>query len=161
MSSNQFQYTATNLPDASEMRIGIVAAEWNEHITGQLVDGAVKTLTENDVKPNNINVRHVPGSYELIYGAAALCKSRLFDAVIVIGCVIRGDTPHFDYICEGVTQGIARLNANGSIPVIFGLLTTNNEQQAKDRSGGSLGNKGNEFALTAIKMIDFAWQLQK
>lgn len=161
MSSNQFQYTATNLPDASEMRIGIVAAEWNEHITGQLVDGAVKTLTENGVKPNNINVRHVPGSYELIYGAAALCKSRLFDAVIVIGCVIRGDTPHFDYICEGVTQGIARLNANGSIPVIFGLLTTNNEQQAKDRSGGSLGNKGNEFALTAIKMIDFAWQLQK
>lgn len=161
MSSNQFQYTATNLPDASEMRIGIVAAEWNEHITGQLVDGAVKTLTENGVKPNNINVRHVPGSYELIYGAAALCKSRLFDAVIVIGCVIRGDTPHFDYICEGVTQGIARLNANGSIPVIFGLLTTNNEQQAKDRSGGRLGNKGNEFALTAIKMIDFAWQLQK
>ena len=161
MSSNQFQYTATNLPDASEMRIGIVAAEWNEHITGQLVDGAVKTLTENGVKPNNINVRHVPGSYELIYGAAALCKSRLFDAVIVIGCVIRGDTPHFDYICEGVTQGIARLNANGSIPVIFGLLTTNNEQQAKDRSSGSLGNKGNEFALTAIKMIDFAWQLQK
>lgn len=161
MSSNQFQYTATNLPDASEMRIGIVAAEWNEHITGQLVDGAVKTLIENGVKPNNINVRHVPGSYELIYGAAALCKSRLFDAVIVIGCVIRGDTPHFDYICEGVTQGIARLNANGSIPVIFGLLTTNNEQQAKDRSGGSLGNKGNEFALTAIKMIDFAWQLQK
>lgn len=161
MSSNQFQYTATNLPDASEMRIGIVAAEWNEHITGQLVDGAVKTLTENGVKPNNINVRHVPGSYELIYGAAALCKSRLFDAVIVIGCVIRGDTPHFDYICEGVTQGIARLNANGNIPVIFGLLTTNNEQQAKDRSGGSLGNKGNEFALTAIKMIDFAWQLQK
>lgn len=161
MSSNQFQYTATNLPDASEMRIGIVAAEWNEHITGQLVDGTVKTLTENGVKPNNINVRHVPGSYELIYGAAALCKSRLFDAVIVIGCVIRGDTPHFDYICEGVTQGIARLNANGSIPVIFGLLTTNNEQQAKDRSGGSLGNKGNEFALTAIKMIDFAWQLQK
>lgn len=161
MSSNQFQYTTTNLPDASEMRIGIVAAEWNKHITGQLVDGAVKTLTENGVKPNNINVRHVPGSYELIYGAAALCKSRLFDAVIVIGCVIRGDTPHFDYICEGVTQGIARLNANGSIPVIFGLLTTNNEQQAKDRSGGSLGNKGNEFALTAIKMIDFAWQLQK
>ncbi len=161
MSSNQFQYTATNLPDASEMRIGIVAAEWNEHITGQLVDGAVKTLTENGVKPNNINVRHVPGSYELIYGAAALCKSRLFDAVIVIGSVIRGDTTHFDYNFEGVTQGIARLNANGSIPVIFGLLTTNNEQQAKDRSGGSLGNKGNEFALTAIKMIDFAWQLQK
>lgn len=161
MSSNQFQYTTTDLPDASEMRIGIVAAEWNEHITNQLVDGAVKTLIGNGVKPNNINVRHVPGSYELIYGAATLCKSRLFDAVIAIGCVIRGDTPHFDYICEGVTQGIARLNANGNIPVIFGLLTTNNEQQAKDRSGGSLGNKGNEFALTAIKMIDFAWQLQK
>lgn len=161
MSTNQFQYTASTLPDASEMRIGIVAAEWNNHITRKLVDGAITTLTENGVKSNNISVRYVPGSYELIYGAAALCKSRLFDAIIVIGCVIRGDTPHFDYICEGVTQGIARLNANGTIPVIFGLLTTNNELQAEERSGGKLGNKGNEFALTAIKMIDFAWQLQK
>lgn len=161
MSTSQYQYTANTLPDASGMRIGIVAAEWNSDITGSLVKGAVSTLQESGVKAANISVRYVPGSYELIYGAAALCKSRLYDAVIAIGCVIRGDTPHFDYICSGVTQGLSRLNANGNIPVVFGLLTTNNHEQAEERAGGRLGNKGSEYALTAIKMVDFAWQLQK
>ena len=83
------------------------------------------------------------------------------NAVIAIGCVVRGDTPHFDYICEGVTRGLAELNANGSIPVIFGLITTNTQEQAEERAGGKLGNKGSEFAVTAIKMVDYAWQLQK
>ena len=103
----------------------------------------------------------MPGSFELIYGAAQLAKHGHVNAVIAIGCVVRGDTPHFDYICEGVTRGLADLNANGSIPVIFGLITTNTQEQAEERAGGKLGNKGCEFAVTAIKMVDYAWQLQK
>ena len=96
----------------------------------------------------------VPGSFELIYGARQMTKLSL-DAIIAIGCVIRGDTPHFDYICEGTTAGLSRLNATQDIPVIYGLITTNDMQQAKDRCGGKLGNKGDECAVTAIKMADF------
>ena len=161
MSTSQYQYTANTLPDASGMRIGIVAAEWNSDITGSLVKGAISTLQESGVKAANISVRYVPGSYELIYGAAALCKSRLYDAVIAIGCVIRGDTPHFDYVCQGTTQGIAQLNAAGDVPVIYGLLTTNDMGQAQARAGGSLGNKGTECAICAIKMVDFVWRMKK
>ena len=97
----------------------------------------------------------VPGSFELVFGAAQMAKSGKVDAVIAIGCVIRGDTPHFDYICEGATQGLAELNTTGDVPVIYGLLTCNNLQQAQDRAGGILGNKGDECAVTAIKMVDY------
>ena len=159
---NSFMAQGGNsLPDASEMRFGIVVAEWNSHITEKLLQGAVDTLRKNGVGEHSITVMHVPGSFELIYGCSQLIKHGFVDAVIAIGCVIKGDTPHFDYICQGTTSGLAMLNQTGNIPVINGLLTVNTEAQAEERSGGSVGNKGEEFAATAIKMVDFAWQLQK
>ena len=143
------------VPDASNMCFGIVVAEWNKEITSALLNGAVQTLEKHGALIENIHVKTVPGSFELIYGAQQLCKNDGFDAVIILGCVIKGETPHFDYICEGVTYGIARLNASQNIPVIYGLLTVNDLQQAKDRSGGKLGNKGEECAVDAIKMAKF------
>lgn len=137
------------------MCFGIVVAEWNHDITGALLDGAVKTLEKHGTIPENIHVKTVPGSFELVYGAQQMCKNDGFDAIIILGSVIRGETPHFDYICQGVTQGIAYLNAVQNIPVIYGLLTTNDHQQAADRAGGRLGNKGDECAVTAIKMAKF------
>lgn len=148
-------YDPTKVPDASNMCIGIVVSEWNPEITGALLDGAVKTLEKHGCLPENIHVKTVPGSFELVYGAQQMTKNDGFDAVIVLGSVIRGETPHFDYICEGVTYGIASLNANQNIPVIYGLLTTDNLEQAQDRSGGKLGNKGDECAVDAIKMAKF------
>ena len=152
---NLSDYDFDQVPDASNMCFGIVVAEWNPEITGALLDGAVKTLKKHGALPENIHVKTVPGSFELIYGAQQMCKNDGFDAVIVLGSVIRGETPHFDYICEGVTVGIAKLNASQNIPVVYGLLTTNDLQQAKDRSGGKLGNKGDECAVVAIKMAKF------
>ena len=137
------------------MCFGIVVAEWNKDITGALLDGCVSTLEKHGALPENIHVKTVPGSFELVYGAQQLCKNDGFDAIISLGSVIRGDTPHFDYICQGVTFGISRLNATQNIPVIFGLLTTDDHQQAVDRSGGKLGNKGDECAVDAIKMAKF------
>ena len=148
-------YDESSVPDASNMCFGIVVAEWNNEITGALLNGAVQTLEKHGALPENIHVKTVPGSFELIYGAQQLCKNDGFDAIIILGCVIRGETPHFDYICQGVTYGIARLNASQNIPVIYGLLTVNDLQQAKDRSGGKLGNKGDECAVDAIKMAKF------
>ena len=143
------------MPDASNMCFGIVVSEWNKEITGALLKGAVSTLQRHGAIPENIHVKRVPGSFELIYGAHQMSRNDGYDAIIVLGSVIRGETPHFDYICSGVTYGIARLNATSAIPVIFGLLTTNDLQQAKDRSGGKLGNKGDECAIDDIKMAKF------
>ena len=122
---------------------------------GALLNGCVSTLEKHGAIPENIHVKTVPGSFELIYGAHQMTLNDGFDAVIILGCVIRGETPHFDYICEGVTAGIARLNATSQTPIVYGLLTCENEQQAKDRSGGRLGNKGDECAVVAIKMAKF------
>ena len=152
---NLSEYNAAKVPDASNMTFGIVVSEWNPEITGALLDGCVSTLEKHGALPENIHVKAVPGSFELIYGAHQMCLNGGYDAVIILGCVIRGDTPHFDYICQGVTYGIARLNAKSEVPVIFGLLTTNDLQQAKDRAGGKLGNKGDECAIDAIKMAKF------
>lgn len=152
---NLSSYDADKVPDASNMCFGIVVAEWNPEITEALLDGTVSTLEKHGALPENIHVKTVPGSFELIYGAHQMSLNDGYDAVIILGCVIRGETPHFDYICQGVTQGIARLNATGNVPVIYGLLTTENFQQAKDRSGGRLGNKGDECAIDAIKMAKF------
>ena len=152
---NLSDYDFDKVPDASNMCFGIVVAEWNEEITGALLDGAVKTLEKNGALPENIHVKSVPGSVGLIYGAKQMVLNGGYDAVIILGCVIKGDTPHFDYICQGVTYGIARINATCEIPVIYGLLTCNDLQQAKDRSGGKLGNKGDECAVDAIKMAKF------
>ena len=149
---NLSEYNIANVPDASNMCFGIVVSEWNSEITGALLDGCVSTLEKHGAIPENIHVKTVPGSFELIYGAHQMTLNDGFDAVIILGCVIRGETPHFDYICEGVTAGIARLNATSQTPIVYGLLTCNDEQQAKDRSGGRLGNKGDECAVVAIKM---------
>ena len=157
LSSSDFD----NIPDASKMRVGIVVSEWNSEITEKLLEGACSTLQKHGVSSDNTPVFHVPGSFELTFGAQQMAKYGDVDAIIILGCVIRGDTPHFDYVCEGVTTGVAMLNATQDIPVIFGLLTTENMQQAEDRAGGQFGNKGNESAITAIKMIDFICKLKK
>lgn len=148
-------YDASKVPDASNMCFGIVVSEWNPEITGALLDGCVATLEKHGTLPENIHVKTVPGSFELIYGAHQMVLNGGYDAVIILGSVIRGETPHFDYICQGVTNGIAHINAKSEIPVVFGLLTTNDLQQAQDRSGGKLGNKGDECAVVAIKMAKF------
>ena len=148
-------YDPNSVPDASKMNFGIVVSEWNSEVTGALLDGCVNTLLKHGTLEENIRVKTVPGSFELVYGAHQLTLSRNYDAVIILGCVVRGETPHFDYICQGVTAGIARLNATSEVPVIFGLLTTEDMQQALDRAGGKLGNKGDECAVTAIKMVKF------
>ena len=148
-------YDVQSVPDASNMCFGVVVSEWNTEITSALLDGTVKTLEKHGCLPENIHVKTVPGSFELVYGAQQMTKNDGFDAVIILGSVIRGETPHFDYICEGVTQGIAHLNATENIPGVFGLLTTDNLQQAQDRCGGKLGNKGDECAVVAIKMAKF------
>ena len=152
---NLSEYNVENVPDASNMCFGIVVSEWNREVTGALLDGCVSTLEKHGAIPENIHVKTVPGSFELIYGAHQMTLNDGFDAVIILGCVIRGETPHFDYICQGVTAGIARLNATSQTPIVYGLLTCENEQQAKDRSGGRLGNKGDECAVVAIKMAKF------
>lgn len=156
---NLSDYDITSVPDATGMKVGIVVSEWNDNITGALLQGAVTTLMKHGVAETDINVITVPGSFELIFGATQMAKTEV-DAVIAIGCVIRGDTPHFDYICEGTTYGIARLNQVQGKPVIYGLITTNDMQQAIDRCGGKHGNKGDECAVTAIKMIDFARRIR-
>ena len=158
---NLSEYDFNSVPDATNMRFGIVVSEWNDNITGALLDGAVKTLKRHGAKDENILIESVPGSFELTFGAAQMIKSGKVDAVIALGCVVRGDTPHFDYVCAGATQGIVHLNATTDTPVIYGLITTNNMQQAEDRAGGKLGNKGDECAITAIKMLDFACRLKK
>ncbi len=152
---NLSSYDGKSVPDASNMCFGIVVSEWNTEVTGPLLRGAVSTLEKHGALPENIHVKRVPGSFELIYGARQMTLNGNYDAVIILGCVIRGETPHFDYICQGVTYGIARLNATSEIPIIFGLLTTENMEQARERSGGRLGNKGDECAVDAIKMAKF------
>lgn len=139
--------------DASDFRIAVVRTQWNEHITTLLEQGAVQTLTEAGA---DVEQFVVPGAVELTFAAQRLVDSEEFDAVIVLGCVIKGDTPHFDYVCQSVTQGITELNANGPVPVIFGVLTVNSEQQALDRCGGPAGHKGIEAAQTAIAMAQFS-----
>jgi 6,7-dimethyl-8-ribityllumazine synthase len=152
---NLSDYDPNLVPSAAEMQFAIVVAEWNPQITNALCNSAVETLKKHGAKPENINIYLVPGTFELTYGAANLIKNTFVDAIICLGCVIKGDTPHFDYVCQGVTQGITWLNANGDVPVIFGILTTDNLQQALDRAGGKHGNKGDEAAITAIKMVAF------
>lgn len=152
---NLSNYDTTTVPDGNGWKIGVVVSEWNEEVTGALLDGAFNTLLKHGVNKEDIIVRFVPGSFELVYGSAVMIEDTDVDAVIAIGCVIRGDTPHFDYICQGTTQGLAELNRLAEVPVIYGLLTCNTMQQALDRCGGALGNKGDECAITALKMIKF------
>jgi len=147
--------------DATGMRIGIVVAEWNSDITFALLEGALQTLLKHGVKETDVMIRYVPGSFELTAGAQMMAEYASVDAVICIGCVIRGETPHFEYICQGVTFGLTQINIVCKIPVIFGVLTTYDLQQALDRAGGKHGNKGVEAAVTAIKMTTLKRDLQQ
>jgi 6,7-dimethyl-8-ribityllumazine synthase len=150
--NNLSVYDPESVPDAGNMRFGIVVSDWNREITWSLLEGAVTTLKKHGAVEKDIVVKHVPGSFELTLGAQFLAEYDDLDAVICLGCVIQGETPHFTYICQGVTQGITQLNLEYNIPFIFGVLTTITQQQAVDRAGGKHGNKGNEAAVTAIKM---------
>ncbi len=141
------------IPSAKDMKFGIVVSEWNPHITGPMLDGAVRTLMANGCPESEIIVKRVPGTFELPLGAQFFAEYTDVDAVIVLGCVVQGDTRHFDYVCDGVTQGVSQLMLAWNMPVAFGVLTTDNMQQAEDRAGGKLGNKGSEAAEVAIKMV--------
>lgn len=155
-SLTQSVYTPHNYTPQEIQKVAVIHSEWNSSITTPLADGAMEVLKNSGLTPEQIEEIQVPGAFELIYAASALLKSaKHYDAIIVIGCVIRGDTSHYDCICNGVTEGIVHLNLEGKTPVIFGLITTENYQQAEDRTGGKVGHKGKEAAITALQMIDF------
>jgi len=158
---NLSQYDPGSIPDASDMRFGIVVSDWNREITWALLNGAVSTLKDHGADEENIVIKHVPGSFELTLGAQFLAEYDDFDAVICLGCVIQGETPHFTYICQGVAQGITQLNMEYNLPFIFGVLTTITNKQAADRAGGIHGNKGDEAAVTAIKMAALQREMEK
>jgi 6,7-dimethyl-8-ribityllumazine synthase len=151
---NLSAFDPASVPSAKGMKIGIIVAEWNPEITGALLVGTVKTLISNGCIESDIIIKQVPGSYELTLGAQWLAESLRPDAVICLGCVIQGETRHFDFICQAVSNGLTELNIKFSIPFIFGVLTPENQEQALARAGGKHGNKGVEAAVTAIKMID-------
>ncbi len=150
---NLSKYDPETVPDASGMKIGIVVSEWNEEVTAALAEGAVNSLKKHGCNDENIIVMPVPGSFELTFGSRLIAEKHALDAVIAIGCVIQGETRHFEFICQAVAHGITELNMEYDIPFIFGVLTTENQQQALDRAGGKHGNKGDEAAITAIKMV--------
>ena len=152
---NLSDFSDTEIPSAASFRFGIVTAEWNAVITNALYQGAYNSLIEHGAHPDNIFAYPVPGSFELIAGADALLNNiSNLDAVICLGCVIQGETRHFDFICNAVANGLSNVGIKYNKPVIFGVLTTDNQQQAADRAGGKHGNKGTEGAVTAIKMAD-------
>ncbi|TKG92849.1 6,7-dimethyl-8-ribityllumazine synthase [Puteibacter caeruleilacunae] len=154
-------YDLNSVPSAEKMKFGIVVSEWNYEVTGAMARGAVDTLKKHGALDENIQVKHVPGSFELTLGGQYFAEYTDVDAVICLGCVIQGDTKHFDFVCHGVTKGITDLNMTYNLPFIFGVLTTNNQQQAEDRAGGKLGNKGDEAAVTAIKMVALQNEMDK
>lgn len=155
---NLSDFSNSKIPNAKPYRFGIVVAEWNAEITNALYQGAYQTLLSNGATEENILTYTVPGSFELTSGADLLLKNINLDAVICLGCVIQGETRHFDFICDAVAHGISNVAVKYSKPVVFGVLTTDNLQQAIDRAGGKYGNKGDEAAVTAIKMADFLQQ---
>ena len=153
VNKNLSQPEGSPVPNGKGMRIGVVVAEWNIAITGALRDGAINTLLENGVLEKDIVLHYVPGSFELTMGAQFLCDDNSIDAVITLGCVIQGETRHFDFICNAVAHGVTNVSMKYNKPVIFGVLTPNTLQQAEDRAGGKHGNKGDEAAVTVLKMI--------
>lgn len=159
--TNFSDYEETSIPDAGHMRFGIVVSDWNIDVTGALLAGAKNTLLKHGAFKENIIVIHVPGSFELTLGGQFMAEYEDLDAVICLGCVVQGETPHFTYICQSVTQGITQLNLDYNIPFIFGVLTTETQQQAADRAGGKYGNKGDEAAVAAIKMAALQRGMEK
>ncbi len=150
---NLSEYDFSTMPSAKGMRFGIVVAEWNSEITFAMCKGAKELLLKNGALESDIFIHTVPGSFELIAGSKWVAEQCNVDAVIAIGTIIQGETRHFDFICQGVAIGMSELNIKYDIPFIFGVLTTNNLEQAQDRAGGKHGNKGDEAAYTAIRMV--------
>ena len=153
--TNLSSYDHASVPDGSAYRIGIIAAEWNAEVTDVLLQGAIDTLLEHGVKEENLIVRRVPGTFELSSAADIMLDSQYPDAVICIGCVIQGETRHFEFICQAVSQGLTNVALANHKPIIFSVLTTDTMEQALDRAGGKHGNKGVEGAVTALKMLAF------
>ncbi len=156
---NLSDYKPLDITNADEFHIGIVFSEWNDFVTHNLRDACLEVLSKEGVKTENIHTFQVPGTYELSYASMQLCKKNTYDAVIAIGCVIRGETPHFDFICSAVAQGIKDCNVLTDTPAIFCVLTDNTKEQSIARSGGTLGNKGVEAAVTALQMIQLRKQI--
>lgn len=159
-SHQSLSHLPENLPDAGPFRFGIVVADWNAEITGALLQGASEALGKAGSDPLNIVTVHVPGSFELTAGATLLAEQNSFDAIICLGCVIQGETRHFDFICQAVANGLTNLSLQTGIPVIFGVLTTNTMEQARERAGGKYGNKGFEAGVTAVQMAALAHSLR-
>jgi len=149
---NLSDYQPENVPSAANMRMGIIVSEWNFEITGSLLKGATETLIRHGMQPDQLVVYYVPGSFELPLAASWLIEQMKPDAVICLGCVIQGETRHFEFISHAVSQGITNLGLKTKVPVVFGVLTPDTIEQARDRAGGRYGNKGDEAAITAIKM---------
>jgi 6,7-dimethyl-8-ribityllumazine synthase len=158
---NLSSFDKTTIPDASSYHFGIVVAQWNEKITEALYEGAFSALKECGADAENITRLNVPGSFELTSGAKFLAENKKVDAIICLGCVIQGETRHFEFICNAVSQGLTLLAVRYSMPFIFGVLTTDNQKQAEERTGGKYGNKGIEAAITAIKMAALKNQFKK
>ena len=152
---NLSQYSEQNITDIANKTFAIVVSEWNDDVTEALYEGAYRTLIEQGATKDKIIRKSVPGSYELSLGAQFMAREKTIDAVICLGCVIQGETRHFEFICQSVAQGIKDVSLKYDKPVIFGVLTTDTKQQALDRAGGRHGNKGDEAAITAIKMLGF------
>jgi 6,7-dimethyl-8-ribityllumazine synthase len=152
---NLSDYSQTNIVDVSTKKFAIVVAEWNAQVTEALFTGAYQTLLKEGAREENIVRKNVPGSFELTLGAQWMAQNYSIDAVICLGCVIQGETRHFDFICNAVAHGLTEVSIKYNKPVIFGVLTPNNQEQAMDRAGGKHGNKGDEAAITAIKMLGF------
>lgn len=150
---NLSEYSEKNVSDVSSRRFALLVSEWNSEVTDALYAGAYDTLIMHGAKRENILKREVPGSYELSLGAQRMAKRDDIDAVICLGCVIRGETRHFDFICSAVAHGLTEVGLKFDKPVIFGVLTPDTQKQALDRAGGKYGNKGEEAAMTAIKML--------
>jgi 6,7-dimethyl-8-ribityllumazine synthase len=159
VNNNLSDYDINSVPDASKMVFGIVVSEWNEKITKGLLNGAYNTLLKHGATEDNVTVKFVSGAFELPLGAQTFFEKTNVDAVICLGSVIQGETKHFDFVCEGTAMGIKDVSLKYNKPTIFGVLTDNTEQQAIDRSGGKHGNKGDEAAVTAIKMVAFQKEL--
>jgi 6,7-dimethyl-8-ribityllumazine synthase len=149
------EHSSKNIPDISSKRFAIIVSEWNEEVTESLYSGAYQTLLQHGASKNNIIRKNVPGSFELTLGAQWCAQDDSIDAVLCLGCVIQGETRHFDFICDAVAHGITNVGLKYNKPVIFGVLTPNTQKQAMDRAGGKHGNKGDEAAITAIKMLGF------
>lgn len=156
---NLSEYDSASVPDVREKRFAIIVSEWNTEITHALAEGAIKTFASHGIPDEHLSLYHVPGSFELPSAAKMILQNTYTDAVLCLGCVIQGETRHFEFICQATAKGIIDVSLEFSKPVIFGVLTTDNMEQARERAGGNHGNKGIEAAITAMKMLGFQTSL--